>query len=298
MSLPTVAMLTDFGQQDGFVGILKAVIYKTIQQQYTNFSQTTNTMPHIIDLSHDIGRQDVYNASWVLQNSFNEFPEPTIFVCVVDPEVGNPNQKQLLMIPDNSPYYFVAPDNGLLTPIIHHYNNQVKTYSIENPQFFRQSSKASQTFHGRDIYAPIAAHTASALMQNRIDSFLQEVGPLYERPQLLPWLVPIKKEATLQGHVVHCDVYGNIITNIPGDWLNIGETIHVTACAQTFETYLVPSYSQAEQSSSNQVFMVVSSSGTLELFVPYGNARNILKASTGNDITVQRLITSETAKPM
>lgn len=294
MSLPTIAMLTDFGQQDGFVGILKAVIYKTIQQQYTNFSQTNINMPHIVDLSHDIGRQDVYNASWVLQNSFMEFPEPTVFVCVIDPEVGNPNQKQLLMVPKGAPYYFIAPDNGLLTPIIHHYDNQVTTYSIENPKFFRQASpkNVSQTFHGRDIYAPLGAHIASALMQSRLDEVLSEIGPVYESPVLLPWLVPIKKENTLQGHVVHCDVYGNIITNIPGEWLNVGEEISVNLSGQTFETRLVPSYSQAEQHDSGQVFMVISSSGTLELFIPYGNARNTLKASTGNDITIERLITS------
>lgn len=251
-------------------------------------------MPHIIDLSHDIARQDVYTASWVLKNSFQEFPEPTIFVSVIDPEVGNPNQKQLLMIPEHTPYYFVAPDNGLLTPIVHHYDNQVTTYSIENPKFFRQSSSdtVSQTFHGRDIYAPLGAHIASALMQQRLPEVLSEIGPVYETPTLMPWLAPIKKENLLQGHVVHCDVYGNIISNMPGNWLEVGDKIKITIANQTFETTLVPSYSQAQQVHSDQVFMVISSSGTLELFIPYGNARNTLKTTTGNELSVERLITS------
>ena len=189
MSTGIITLLTDFGLEDPYVGIMKGVILGV------------NPGAAIVDLTHHIKPGDIVHAAHVLQQSCSFFPTGAIHVAVVDPGVGT-NRKPILVKSRN--HLFVGPDNGLFWPIIKD-DPEALIIHLTNQTFFL--AKISHTFHGRDIFAPVAAHLSMG-----IDPF--KMGNLMENPVSISDNSPTREGNTLLGRVTRVDHFGNVITNI------------------------------------------------------------------------------------
>ena len=192
-SVPIV-LLTDFGFKDSYVGVMKGVI------------RSISRDADIIDLCHNIMPQDVAEAAFVLEASYGYFPPGAIFVCVVDPGVGS--DRAILCMKAHE-QLFLAPDNGLLSVIPESGGREI--WAVEANEYFLKGT--SMTFHGRDIFAPVAAHLAEGLEPSKL-------GPRVEHIRALRLPKPVRAaDGSLRGQVVYIDQFGNLITNIRGSML-------------------------------------------------------------------------------
>jgi S-adenosylmethionine hydrolase len=189
---PVITLLTDFGLQDEYVGVMKGVIL------------SINPDVHIVDITHNVTRHDVRQAALAISASFRYFPKGSIHVIVVDPGVGG---KRKVVCLKREGHFFVAPDNGVLSMVIQDKKVE-KVCAITNPKYFLKP--VSYTFHGRDIFAPVAAHLSKGVEMQR---FGEEVAPedVY-RLEIQTPLVSTKDE--LVGTVITIDHFGNLVTNI------------------------------------------------------------------------------------
>lgn len=198
MSAPIV-LLTDFGSDDTYVGIMKGVIHSLAPKS------------HIIDLTHSIPAGNVFHAAYTLLNSYKHFPAGSIFLCVVDPGVGTPRSAIAMR---SEKYYFIGPDNGLFTYISENIDIP-EIVKLENKKF--QLPHQSNTFHGRDIFAPAAAHIASGIELYQLGSQISKIQQID-----LPRLVHESKNK-ISGEIVHIDRFGNAITSIGKlNWMQDG----------------------------------------------------------------------------
>ena len=192
----TIAILTDFGSNDNYVGVMKGVI------------RNLSPFADIIDLTHGVSPGDIRSAAFSLETAYNYFPKNTIFLCVVDPGVGS-ERRAVAVEADGR--YFVAPDNGLLTGIFANSNSK-KAVNLTNTNF--HLPQKSSTFHGRDIFAPVAAHLSMKVE-------LEELGELIDVENLIQlenYTATIDGNK-ITGNIIHTDTYGNLITDIPADWV-------------------------------------------------------------------------------
>ena len=192
-----ITLLTDFGLQDVYVGVMKGVI-KSICPDVD-----------LIDLSHNIPRQDIYSASFALQSAIDYFPPDTIHLVVVDPTVGS-KRKAIAMVCEAG--YFICPDNGILTGVLNKYKPE-KIYHLNNSNYWL-NNHISHTFHGRDIFAPIAAHIANGIS-------LDHLGDSLEPENIITLNLPTIKviEDRVIGCIQYIDIYGNLVTNITAEVL-------------------------------------------------------------------------------
>ena len=187
-----ITLLTDFGIQDEYVGVLKGVI------------SGINPGVTIIDVTHGIAPQNVVAAAYTLKAAFPFFPQGTIHLAVVDPGVGTGRD---IVAVACAGHLFLAPDNGLLGPTLADHPPHAG-YRVENENLFRHP--VSRTFHGRDVFAPVAAHLALGLPMKALGRALD-----FEQLQSLPVRAPMMDAfGTLEGEVVGVDHFGNLITNI------------------------------------------------------------------------------------
>lgn len=185
-----ITLITDFGLDDGYVGAMKGVIL-SIALHAT-----------IVDISHAIPAQDVRSAAWTLYTAYNTFPQGTVHCVVVDPGVGSHRRAIALQA---GAYTFVAPDNGLLSYVLAQEPLHM-TVELTDPRFHHHP--VSHTFHGRDIFAPVAAHIVRGIP-------LDEMGPPIDQPITWPLQHPGRgAEGALLGHVLHVDHFGNCITDL------------------------------------------------------------------------------------
>ncbi|MGB0930238.1 MAG: SAM hydrolase/SAM-dependent halogenase family protein [Chitinophagales bacterium] len=259
MTPPTIALLTDFGTKDAYVGMMKAVI------------SSMNPNAKILDISHNIRPQQVREAAYVLWSAYRYFPEKTVFVCVVDPTVGS--QRKIVVV--KTPHHtFIAPDNGLLDLVLVE-NEVYHAVSVTNPKFFLKN--ISPTFHGRDIFAPIAAHlstgVAPAAMGNDINLKHRETS-----------FVTIKKAGDYQGKIIYTDHFGNLITNIR---ISKPFQTSIEFLNHRFDS-LKRTYSDAEK---GKTLCLIGSSGLLEISVRDGNAKDFFGVRDGIDLKVEVSIT-------
>jgi S-adenosyl-L-methionine hydrolase (adenosine-forming) len=182
-----VTLLTDFGLEDPYVGIMKGVILKI------------NPDVAIVDITHAISPQDVKEAAFIINEYQSYFQAGTVHVAVVDPTVGS-ERRPLVLSKDGQ--FFVGPDNGIFSRLI---RGSTGIYEIRNKDFMLENM--SFTFHGRDIFAPAAAHLASGVQPSAF-------GPAIENPVYLTGILPVIVEGALSGEVVRLDRFGNAITNI------------------------------------------------------------------------------------
>ncbi|MBN1900309.1 SAM-dependent chlorinase/fluorinase [Candidatus Sumerlaeota bacterium] len=185
-----IALLTDFGSKDWFVASMKGVI--------------KGIAPHvdIVDITHHIDPHHVESASFILASCYRDFPEGTVFCCVVDPGVGT-SRKRLASF--DGARYFIAPDNGLLTYVALR-SEALSCRFIENPAFRNQGHGA--TFEGRDVFAPAAAYLASGVDMEKFGPPCRDMArlDLFENAGV--------KNGVLEGRIVYVDHFGNLITNL------------------------------------------------------------------------------------
>lgn len=231
-----ITLLTDFGYHDPFVGQMKGVILKI------------NKNVKIVDITHGIQPQAVEDAAFVLWQSFKYFPEGSIHLSIVDPGVGS--QRKALMVKSQG-HYFIAPDNGILSYVI---KKPFVCISIENPKYFLQ--KESSTFHGRDIFAPVAAWLSKGVPISEFGKSLKELF-------LLEDLNPVILNNKIVGKIVYIDIFGNALTNIKPEGRKIKEIIVGGTILP-----IVSFYSQ----SPNKPAALINSDGFIEIFIYMGNA--------------------------
>ncbi len=253
-----ITLTTDFGGSDPYAGILKGVIL--------------NIFPYakIVDITHNIPPQDIWQASWTIESSYNFFPHGTIHLCIVDPDVGSARKSILL---ETKNYFFIGPDNGIFTSIIEK-EEIIDVIELTEKKYWLQN--ISQTFHGRDIFAPVSAHLAKGTVSKDFGLPLQK-----ENLVKLPLNNFTKNEKGYTGIVRHIDHFGNLVTNIP-------DTILSNKIQGKFKGIdfkgLVANYSESEP---NKLFAIKGSSGYLELFVNKGNAAKITNAKIGDKVEVR-----------
>lgn len=252
-----VTLTTDFGHRDGFVGAMKGVIL------------SINPRAVLVDIAHDVPRQNIAAGARVLTTACSCFPPDSIHLVVIDPGVGT---SRLPVIVHTKWGFFVVPDNGLIDDVCSEIG-MVEARKIEAP--FAMLGDPSQTFHGRDIFAPAAAHLS-------LGRPLSDFGPVvslqarYREPGLRRL-----EDGDLIGEVIYEDVYGNLITNIPSMRIEPGKQIHV---AGRVLPGMVSAYAEGEP---DTLIAVPGSEGTMELAVNGGSAAALLGASIGLTVEIR-----------
>jgi S-adenosylmethionine hydrolase len=195
---PIITLLTDFGWGDGHIGAMKGVILHI------------NPDCCIIDLAHQVTPHDVMGTAFVLGQTYSFYPSGTIHLVVVDPGVGGVRKPLVLKTRD---YLFVGPDNGCFTLVLKQEQN-VQAYEVAERRF--RLPRVSQTFHGRDIFAPAAAHLSLHIAP-------EEMGPAVDGAGLTRLAIPepLVDGATLRGEGIWVDSFGNLITNISQGYLEV-----------------------------------------------------------------------------
>src|SRR6266849_5174353 len=192
-----ITLVTDFGSQDFFVGAMKGVIL------------SINPQAIIVDITHEIPAQDIEAAAFNLLATYKDFPAATIHVAVVDPGVGSTRRPILI---ECGAQFFVGPDNGIFSWICER-DETIRAIHLTNEKFFRHP--VSATFHGRDIFAPVAAALASGVA---VKDFGDEASDYVRLDSLLP---EVASDGSIDGRVIHIDRFGNCITNLTRE--NFGE---------------------------------------------------------------------------
>jgi S-adenosylmethionine hydrolase len=261
-----ITLLTDFGLKDSYVAIMKGVIL--------GIAPTAR----LIDVTHDVAPQAIGEAAYLLQTGYRYFPPGTIHLVVVDPGVGSQRRAIAVATPES---IFVGPDNGVLAPVIEEvsceFGGGVEIVELREPRFWLPD--VSRTFHGRDIFAPVAAYLAKGVA-------LCELGPRVD--QVAPCVVQepgVDYRGGLRGEIVHVDRFGNCITNIAPEHLrqhDIGEHLVVEISDQRLMG-LVKTYSEAEV---GRAFALIGSGERLELAIRNGNAARALGVVAGDRIRV------------
>lgn len=246
-----IALLTDFGSKDYFVGAMKGAIF------------SINSHVGIVDITHEISPQDISAASFTLRACFKDFPTETIFVAVVDPGVGS-NRRAILVETKN--YRFLAPDNGLLSLVFDEERN-FRVFELTNEKFF--ASNVSRTFHGRDVFAPVAAHLSKGIV---IEEFGREIYDFVRFGLIKPERI---SDSEIQAEIIHVDNFGNLVTNLKEEDLpeNFTAKINGTAVEKLLEYYAA-----AEK---DEVFMILGSTGFLEIAAFKDSAARVLGVGTG-----------------
>lgn len=189
-SLPLISLLTDFGTADYFVGAMKGAIL------------SVNPQARIVDLTHEIPPHDIHAGAFTLLAAYRTFPAGTIHVGVVDPGVGSERRPILVVSRD---YFFVGPDNGLFG-YIYEREADVRVFHLTNEKYFRPS--VSSTFHGRDLFAPVAGAVYGGVRAEALGSEITD----YVR--LEPLTVKRLEDGAIEASVIHIDRFGNCVTNI------------------------------------------------------------------------------------
>jgi S-adenosylmethionine hydrolase len=210
VSSSIIALLTDFGLRDNFVGVMKGVM-----------SGIAPAMTRFIDITHAVPPQDVLTGTFILETSYRYFPAGTIFLCVVDPGVGSERHPIALHAGD---WYFVGPDNGLFTPLIEEQTIH-QVVALNNPDY--QLSGISTTFHGRDIFAPAAAHIAAGVPLNALGTAVAAVDLLR-----LPRQRPQVSKEQIEAQLGYQDYYGNVITTIAAALLPFDLFEQINVCLE------------------------------------------------------------------
>jgi S-adenosylmethionine hydrolase len=257
-SPPIITLLTDFGIADHFVAAMKGVIL------------TESPNVRIVDLTHQIPAQDISAAAFSLLAAFESFPPKTIHVAVVDPGVGS---KREAMVAEAAGQIFVGPNNGIFTYIFERHVPIAR--AITSERWFRHP--VSPTFHGRDVFAPVAAAIARG---EKLSSF----GPRIDRLVKLPNLAVEKSAAgKIRGRIIHIDHFGNCITNFTKT--NFPETERSTVLLNERRITSFRRFFSDDQSDQQRVFAYWGSVGFLEIAVKNGSAAKLLKVRVGDPVT-------------
>ncbi|MES1246030.1 MAG: SAM-dependent chlorinase/fluorinase [Acidobacteriota bacterium] len=196
--MAVLTLLTDFGVEDWYVAAVKGVVLRLAPGT------------QLVDVSHQVPAGDLLTGAFLLAAAVPWFPDGTVHLAVVDPGVGSARR---ILAARLDAGWVVAPDNGLLTHLLH--RKAVRSVrSVEKPGLFLDNP--GQTFHGRDRFAPVAAWLLRG-------NSAEELGPEIDDPVRFPWEEPRRAPGLLSGKVAHVDRYGNLVTDIPSGWLPEGD---------------------------------------------------------------------------
>lgn len=266
-----ITITTDFGIQDAYVPAMKGTMLNICPDA------------QLVDVTHEISPQDVMEAAFVLKSALPFFPEEAVHLVVVDPGVGTERRAVALRAKG---HWFVGPDNGVF-PLVLDQASPDKMVELDNPDVWRSPSP-STTFHGRDIFAPAAAHLATGRS-------LASMGSPIESLETLHWARPTTAAKTVQGWVVHVDHFGNCITNIRRSTLadaaeldteepSIKELPPLSGYAGS--SVLEDLHSTYGDVAQGEPLLLFGSTGFLEVGVNGGNASELLDIRKGDSIKI------------
>ena len=273
-----ITLTTDLGSSDAYVAAMKGVIL------------TINPEANIIDITHSIEPQNILQGAFILNIAYRYFPKQTIHMAIVDPDVGSKRQAIILK---TSWALFVAPDNGILSYIINelsptgssssqypynleklNFKKGLEAVAITDPRFWRHP--VSSTFHGRDIFAPVAAGLSLDISPYE---FGEKITSLHVFPISKPFSDP---QGNLIGHILHVDHFGNLITDIKNsDLPSKGEELVIEIAG--YRIHGVSSYYAQEEG----LMAILGSGGCLEISLRNENACNFLGMGVGDEIIVK-----------
>lgn len=262
MPRPLIALLTDFGLRDHYVGTMKAVALDVCPQL------------SFVDITHDIPPQDVLTGALELASAYRYFPAATIFLVVVDPGVGS--SRRAIAV-DAGKYRFVGPDNGVLSIVLREIPPR-QLVELTEPRYAR--STISHTFEGRDRFAPAAAWLASGVHVPDLGTAIADFARL---------AIPeaSRHDSGVRGEVLRVDRFGNLITNITSAML-LDQTRSGTATVSICGEQGIPMVSTYSDVPSGTLCAVIGSSDFLEVAVNGGNAATALSAGRGAPVHVRR----------
>ena len=257
-----ITLTTDFGNDDPYVAAMKGVILDL------------NPEVTIVDICHNIKPQNVAQAAYILSTTYHYFTRGTVHIAVVDPGVGTERQAVLLI---THQAFFLGPDNGVLSYIVEESLPEIEAIALTNPRFWL--SPLSNTFHGRDIFAPVAAHLSLGVSPYEFGDLIPSIAAFtIPRPQ-------IGKDGVLIGRVIHIDRFGNLISDIKREDLPRGR-IFIEVGGHIIDD-LSSSYEEEEE-----LLAIIGSGERLEVSLRNGSAARFLRAKIGDEVKVGATKTS------
>lgn len=259
---PVIALFTDFGTTDPYVAQMKGAIL------------TIDPGARLLDVTHDVTPFDVMQGSYLLDQAAQEFPAGTIFVAVVDPQVGS--DRAPILLKTGAGKFYAGPDNGLFTRLIDREGFSA-AWKLDRRLYFRGGTQ-SATFHGRDIFGPVAAHLAQGTDPADMGTPLKlsdlEIAPSHA-PAIAGGLVSVE--------VLHVDHYGNVILNLTSasdaaGKLHMGNLVKINIGKDSFTGPLVRTYADSEK---GKLILLYGSNGLLEISMNQGSAAQKLKVVPG-----------------
>lgn len=255
-----ITLTTDFGLQDHFVGAMKGVI-KSIAPK-----------ADIVDITHEIAAHRITEGAFVLDQCWRYYPKKTVHVVVVDPGVGSARRPILVQADGHS---FVAPDNGILGMVMHKEKHTAR--EITAGRYFLQP--VSKTFHGRDVFAPVAAHLAKGVPASKFGPKIEDAF----RPAFDGMQRTAKRAWT--GAVLKIDRFGNLITSIPSsDFPALSESVFEFSAGLEKISLMVDNYAAAPP---GELFIIAGSAGYLEVCLNQGSAAAKLKVGAGAPVELR-----------
>ncbi len=250
-----VTLLTDFGTKDTYVPQMKGVLL--------SLNQTLT----IVDISHEVKPQNIFEGAFLLNTCYSFYPQKTIHIAVVDPGVGSPRAALLI---ETKNYYLIGPDNGILSLCLE--KEKIKTIiELKNSEYFLKN--VSTTFHGRDIFAPIAGHLSLGIQPAQFGPTIESINTL-KIPRLQ------KHDNILEAQVIYTDHFGNMITNIKREDLNPSKNYKIKINKQIIHG-ISKTYSEKNP---GELIALIGSSGYLEIAAVEGSA--LQKLSSLEKITL------------
>lgn len=254
-----ITLTTDFGLSDSYVGAMKGVILRIAPDA------------RLVDITHLAPPQDIVRASAILQGIVPYYPPETVHVVVIDPGVGSERRPIAVRTAQG---FFVGPDNGVFTRVI---ADAVDAGSppgirhLDNPSYWLPA--ISWTFHGRDIFAPVAAHLASG-------AAFEDLGPVIDDPVLLSLSSAARRpDGSIRGRIVSVDHFGNLVSDVPAGWL-AGRSWRFHIAGRLING-LSPTYAAV---APGEILALIGSSGQLEIAVRNGSAAQQLGVQAGEPI--------------
>ncbi len=253
-----ITLTSDFGLKDPYVAEMKGVIL------------TINPQATIIDVTHNVDKFNINIGAFMLASTAPYFPKDTIHLAVIDSGVGTERRGILIQ---TKRYFFVGPDNGVL--MLAAQNQGIEhLYEISNPKFLLH--KVSNTFHGRDVFAPVAAHLDKGIKPSEFGPEITEVAtPKFARVE--------RRNSSLIGEVCHIDDFGNIITNISQNDLPQNRVVNIKLPGVLQNLSFCKTYAQAKH---HEPLVLIGSHGFLEIAINQGNASEKFHTRTGDKIEV------------
>jgi S-adenosylmethionine hydrolase len=250
-----ITLTSDFGYRDPFVGMMKGVIFELAPSA------------QIVDITHGIGAHNIKEAAIVISDAYTYFPGGTIHVVVVDPEVGS-KRRPILVMADS--HYFIGPDNGVFTEIFNRHGDDADVVHVTADHYFLR--REGQTFHGRDVFAPIAAAISKkvdvAMLGEKIKDYIKINLP-----------VPSVEKDGVSGEVIHVDRFGNSITNIRAGDMKKLQRVRI----KDMELDVKSCYADG---SDDKPHATINSSGRLEIFLFRNSVSKVLDIKLGEKVAV------------